>query len=114
MVSQDLQVLKELIMDKRMLVACKQLQIQQAKIDELEAKIKKLEQYDIFWLVGDPENGCDSAEELVSQFIDADSIGKIFELEVAHRLPNINVKILPDDDHGRTEIEYLHSIKNNK
>jgi len=85
-------------------------QIQQAKINELEAKIKKLEQPDIFWLTDDPENGCDSAEELVGQFIDEDSIGQIVELEVASRLPNINVKILPDDANGRTELEY---IKNN-
>lgn len=61
----------------------------------------------IFWHKDNPEDGMESAEELVSQFIDEDSVGQIIELEVAIRLPNIKVKILPDNSDGSVNLEYL-------
>ena len=69
--------------------------------------IEKLEKPDIYWCKDNPEDGMECAEELVSQFIDEDSVGQIIELEVASRLPNIKVKILPDNEHGGVELEYL-------
>lgn len=77
------------------------------EIVELKAKIQKLEKPDIFWLVGNPEDGMDSAESLVDQLIDSDSTGEVFELEVACRLPNIKVKVLHDSDSGSLNLEYL-------
>lgn len=69
--------------------------------------IKRLQQPNIFWHKDNPEDGMESAEELVSQFIDEDSVGQIIELEVAVRLPNIKVKILPDNSDGSVNLEYL-------
>ncbi len=77
----------------------------EAKIKQLEAEIKELKQPNLYWLVGNPESGSDSLEGLLEEFIDDTSIGEIFELEVAHRLPNIKVRILPDDDDGHIQFE---------
>ena len=79
----------------------------ESKINELKVKIKELEQPDMFWCVDDSDYGMDSAESLIEQFIDKDSTGQIFELEVACMLPSIKVKVLPDNSDGSLNLEYL-------
>jgi len=49
--------------------------------NEVDAIID-MQKPDIFWVKGNPEDGSDSVEELVSQFIDEDSVGQIIEFEV--------------------------------
>jgi len=87
----------------------------ESKINELKAKIKKLEQPDIFWLKDDSENRSDNPYELISEFVDKESISSIVELEVASRLPNMKVKILPcndnDNDNGVVELVEYDSYK---
>ncbi len=78
-----------------------------AIIKELKNEIVTLKKPDIYWLIDDPENGTDNPHNLISEFIDDDIIGTIVEFEVARRLPNIKVKILPFNEHGGVEIEYL-------
>jgi len=79
----------------------------ESKINELKAKIEILEHPDIFWLVDDNENGSDTPYDLISEFIDDDSIGSIVEFEVASRLPNIKVRIMPFNENGDIKLEYL-------
>jgi len=91
----------------RVEITPKYINLMQLEIDTLKARVKQLERPEIYWLPDCPEDGCDSPYELLSEFVDKDSVGLVIELEVAHRLPNIKVKILPFNKNGDIEIEYL-------
>lgn len=79
----------------------------QNEITTLKAKIKELSTPSLFWEVDNPENGAECIYDLISDFYEEDTIGKIIEFQVAAILPNIKVKVLGEDEDSSIKIEYL-------